>query len=98
LIGPSIDDIIDGLMQDGSTIFEVVTLSGTIYTINTFERTWKRMRADGAAYTRTDDGTYVGVHLEIGERMVLVCPPIVPGAAARIITSTPVLSIASQQT
>ena len=90
-----IDGIIDELM--GSLplcqVFEVVTFSGSVYFIDTKNKTWRRLRADGAAQLRSDGGTYMAIFVRQAGGLVLICPPMTPGYLFRKIETTQVLLV-----
>jgi hypothetical protein len=79
-------------------LVKVMTVSGSVYILNSDEMTWRRQRAipdlPSSNPMRTADGTLnKWPDLRIGESMVLICPPIVEGAAGRAIITSPVAEV-----
>ena len=70
-------------------IVRYTTESGSVYTIDHDRKTWRRIRGDGAAEIRTDDGTFSTI--DTGDGILMVMEPLVEGTIARIIHSTPVV-------
>jgi hypothetical protein len=73
----------------------VTTESGSVYKVNTDAGTWDRIQeTDESGPLRTDGGELTNVYdMEIGKRMILFGPPIVPMTSGRIIMTTPVVRI-----
>lgn len=70
------------------------TASGSIYVINERDRTWFRTDNPDSPHLRTLKGEYIEYGpVQIGTRVVLVCPPLNEGSTHRVIFTTPVKEI-----
>jgi hypothetical protein len=70
------------------------TISGSHYTIDTERKQWYRPSNADSMEVRTSGGEYVTISpIVVGEPVTIVCPPIVEGALARIITTSAVKEI-----
>jgi hypothetical protein len=73
------------------------TRSGSVYRICPAASTWERLTGTTTGL-RTGSGFYQRYVLPgPGRPLVLVCPPLVAGAAARIITTSQVVSIEEEK-
>lgn len=76
-------------------VFE--TESGSRYTINFEDKTWKRERGENANVIRSDQGTYREIYFRklydgLPRCIVMICPPFEEGSdIPRYITSTPIM-------
>jgi hypothetical protein len=66
------------------------TESGSQYIIEFENKTWERIRGEGAAVLRSDSGTYYSIN--ISESIIMVCPPINP-PYPRLIESTNIVKV-----
>jgi hypothetical protein len=75
-------------------LLRVETQMKSVYVIDPVAKTWKRtFKSETSGPTRTEDGAYNGLRLELGEAMLLVCDPITEGSLARLITTSMVTDI-----
>ena len=79
-------------------IVEFETETGSIYRVNTLEKTWERLqkaRQVGAQPLRTESGTYYEMSTIVGGQSVtLVCPPLNSSSGFRYITTSLIVRIA----
>jgi hypothetical protein len=73
----------------------IITETGSVYEIDTDKKTWERIETtDESGYVRSKGGTYNSItNLVIGERLNMLCPPIVPNMTARLISTSPIVFI-----
>jgi hypothetical protein len=71
-----------------------VTESGSQYVVDHAERVWNRRSNPDSPLVRTPNGSYYWVSdIRVGRSVVLLCPPIVEGAATRVIQTTRVVHL-----
>lgn len=76
----------------------IETLAGSTYVLDIENKSWKRIRkAEASGVLRTEDGVFENDpkydFTIIGDRLTLVCPPIVEGTTKRLISTSPVTNI-----
>ena len=70
------------------------TRSGTQYLIDHDERIWYRVDNPDSRNVRTRNGVFWDISaIEVGQPVVLTCPPFVEDAVHRRITTTPVIEV-----
>ena len=76
-------------------IYNVRTQTGSIYQIDTEAMTWTRLEStEHSGRLRTDGGALsCEPEIKLGERMIILGPPITPWTYGRIILTTPVVEI-----
>jgi hypothetical protein len=77
----------------------VRTESGSLYVIDEDAAEWARVETTAdSGPLRTDGGAITSVHdMKIGERMLILGPPIAAATCARCIMTTPVVSISLEK-
>ncbi len=73
----------------------ITTETGSVYKIDTEKKTWERIEVTcDSGYIRTKDGTYNEItKIAIGERLIMICPAIVPNMDGRLISTSSIVSI-----
>lgn len=70
----------------------VTTELGTRYKIDVAAKTWERLsKTDKSGHLRTESGSITNIDGPVvGQRMVILAPPLNPESAVRVISTSPV--------
>jgi hypothetical protein len=73
----------------------ITTIHGTKFNINFDAGTWERTDKTGdSGNLRTESGTFIeATHPTVGQELRLLCPPLKSYASARMIITSPIVTI-----